>query len=325
MTPGIYPGMKMAEYLALEAASASLIKRTLTECPRAAWADSWLNPKRVIDNNGATDRGSICHSILLEGSEDCLVAIDPRDHPAEKTGNIPEGFTNKSIRAARDAAREAGKIPILLADYGTIMNMVSEAWEFIHSLKDSEPAVWAMFQKDGGASEETIVWQDGKTLCKMRADRRNSDWAVLCDYKTTERSVEPSSWGRSQLIGMGYYLSAAWYRRGVMAATGVQPDYIFLAQEVNAPYLCSLVGVEPTMLEAGNRMVEQGLNQWERCVESGRWPGYLPRICYPTTPPWMLAEWEEAQIKAVENEGLGALRPRSNQWLSQEEIDSGAI
>lgn len=325
MKPNIYTGVSMAEYLEIKAVSASIIKKANTECPKAAWADSWLNQKRVIDDNEATDRGTICHSILLEGSEDCLVAIDPNDHPAEKTGNIPEGWTNKSIRSARDAARDAGKIPILLADYASIMNMVSAAWDFIQSLKDSEPAVWAMFQQDGGKSEETVIWQDGKTLCKMRTDRWSLDRSVICDYKTTERSVEPSSWGRSQLIGMGYYLSAAWYRRGALAATGVQPDYVFLAQQVNPPYLCSLVGVEPAMLEAGARMIDQGLIQWERCVEANYWPAYPSRVCYPETPAYMLAQWEEAELRHIEEHGLQVRRDPRGQWMTQEELNEGAI
>ncbi|OGT54227.1 MAG: hypothetical protein A3E01_00120 [Gammaproteobacteria bacterium RIFCSPHIGHO2_12_FULL_63_22] len=318
----------MSEYLGLEAASASIIKRILGECPRAAWSESWLNPRRSVNNNGASDRGTICHAILLEGSEDCLVAIDPRDHPAEKTGNVPDGWTNKSIRAARDEARAAGKIPILLDDHASIMNMVSATWEFLQTVKDTEPAIWAMFQPDGGSSEETVVWQDGQTLCKMRTDRWSADRGVICDYKTTERSVEPSSWGRSQLIGMGYYLSAAWYRRGAMAATGVQPDYVFLAQEVNPPYLCSLVGVEPAMLEAGAHMIEQGLMQWERCVESGQWPAYPNRVCYPETPAYMLAQWEAAEIREIEEHGMPADRAKKEkpgQWLSRAEIEAGAI
>lgn len=328
MNEGIYPGLSMADYLATPAASASLIKTLLNECPRAAWADSWLNPARSNDNSDRSDRGSIAHAILLEGSSAGVVVICPDDHPAKGTGAIPDGWTNQSIRAARDKARAEGKIPVLSPDFQAINDMVAEAHEFIASLETTEPAIWAAFQQDGGASEETVIWQDGDTLCKMRPDRRSADWNVLIDYKTTERSVEPSAWGRSQLINMGYYLSAAWYRRGALAACGTLPDYVFLAQEVEPPYLCSLVGVDPAMLAAGSRMIDSGLQQWEQCVKRRYWPAYPSRVCYPEPPAYMLAQWEEQEIRDIEQHGMPADRARKEKpghWLSRAEIEAGAI
>jgi hypothetical protein len=250
MKPGIHAGLPMESYLALPAASASLIKAILNECPRKAWAESWLNPERLIAYGTPEDRGTIAHALLLEGDTSKMCVIDPNDHPAEKTGAIPAGWTNKSIRAARDQAREDGKIPVLKEDAQAIEDMAGEAIAYIQTCISDEPAIWAMFEAGGGVSEETLVWDEAGLLCKARPDRRSTDWAVLCDYKTTQRSVEPGSWGRTQLLGMGYYLSAAWYRRGVLALTGVSPAYVFLAQEVEAPYLCSLVGVNPAIMDA---------------------------------------------------------------------------
>lgn len=294
----------MADYLAIPAMSASIVRRMINECPRAAWADSWLNPGRTIDNGKVTDRGTIAHAILLEGTIESVVCIDPNDHPAEKTGAIPEGWTNKSIRGARDAAYAAGKIPLLIDDFAAIRTMVAEAQTFIESLKADEPAIWSAFQPEGGESEETIVWEENGIPCKLRADRRSNDWGLLIDYKTTARSVEPSGWGRSQLIGMGYYLSAAWYRRGVKAAHGVSPDYVFMPQEVEPPYLCSLVGCNPMMLEAADHMITGALKKWALCAEFADWPAYPTRVCYPDAPAYMMAQWEEHQIQQIEEVGL---------------------
>lgn len=289
----------MDEYLAIPAVSASLIKRMINECPRAAWADSWLNPMRVIEGNKASDRGTIAHEILLEGSFSKVVCINPNDHPAEKTGAIPEGWTNKSIRAARDAAYAEGKIPMLADNFAAVRDMVEVAEAYIISTKVDEPAIYAAFY-DGGASEETLVWQEGNTPCKLRVDRRDHDWKLIVDYKTTLRSVEPDAWGRTQLVGMGYYLSAAWYRRGVKAVHGVAPDYVFLAQQVDPPYLCSLIGVNPMMYEAADRLIEVALQKWATCVEFDDFPAYPTRVCYPEAPAYMLAKWEEQQLEELE-------------------------
>lgn len=300
MNPGIYSDLTMGDYLAMPAVSASMIKTILDECPRAAWYQSWLNTRRQRFDNDATDRGTIAHGILLEGSIDNVAVIDPRDHPAEKTGAIPVGWTNKSIKAARDEARAAGKTPVLAGDFGVIENMVSAAWEFIHSLKETEPQVWAAFQPDGGQSEVTMVWQDGETLCRMRPDRISSDHRLIVDYKTSARSVEPDSWGRTQLVGLGYYLSAAWYRRGVKALTGIEPSYVFLAQEAEAPYLCSLVGVDPAAFALGAEKVAAGLDMWQQCVRTSSWPAYPNRVCYPEIPAWESARWMERQAREEE-------------------------
>lgn len=293
MTPGIYPDLPMADYLALPALSAGVVRTMVDRCPLAAWHESPLNEARVIDTSPATDTGSIAHAILLEGSRECVAVIDPQDHPAEKTGAIPDGWTNKSIRAARDAARAAGKIPVLAPAMAAIDAMAAQALAFIASLRDSEPAIWAAFRPDGGRSEVTMVWQEGDTLCKLRADRIASDHGVIIDYKTSAMSVEPDRWGRTQLVSMGYYVSAAWYRRGVRALTGVDPSYVFLCQEVDPPYLCSLVGLDPAGLELGDEKCGAGLRQWQECARTGDWPAYPNRVCYPELPVYERARWDE--------------------------------
>ena len=324
ITPGIYHGMSMSDYLSTPAVSASILKSLLSECPRKAWAESWLNPHFRADHSAAADLGSIAHAVLLEGGSDLIAVIDPAQHPAEKTGAIPTGWTNKSIRAARDQARAAGKIPILAEAAQAVYAMVEEANRFIASLEDSEPAIWAAFQAQRGVSEDTVIWREQGHACKMRPDRRSADWSVVIDYKTTERSVEPDAWARSQLVGMGYYLSAAWYRRGALAATGKAPAYVFLAQEVTAPYLCSLVGTDPAMLEGGDRMIESALEQWDYCVRDQYWPAYPNRVCYPETPAYLLAQWEEREVRDAEGRNRKKAGKQS-QWLTRAELEAGAI
>lgn len=292
MTPSIYPGLAMEEYLTLPAFSASIARAMTDRCPRAAWYDSWLNVDRVRESSEIQDAGSVAHEILLEGSESCCCVIDPNDHPVEKTGAIPKGWTNKSIKAARDAARADGKIPILAGDMDSIRAMVASAQRFIDSLRKTEPAVWAAFQPDGGRSEITITWDEDGLPCKMRPDRISSDNRIIIDAKFTGVSAEPDSWGRVQMTRMGYYVSAAFYRLGIQRAYGVAPDYLFLVTETMPPYLSSLVGVDPAGFDLGEQKVLAAMTQWRRCVERNWWPGYVNRVVYPEMPPWETARWE---------------------------------
>lgn len=294
MNVGLHHRLPMADYLRLPAVSASLISDIIDRCPAAAWHNSWLNPQGVVYHTDATDRGTIAHAILLEGDHSGIAVIDPADHPAKGSGNIPDGWTNASIRAARDAARVAGKIPVLSTAMAEIEGMVTAAKSFIATLGTTEPAIWAMFQPDGGFSEATLVWDDDGTLCKARPDRMSSDHSIIVNYKTTAGSAEPERWGRTQLLD--YYVGAAWYQRGTGALFGIESTYLFLCQEVDPPYLCSLVGMVPQMIEIGHAKCRTGLARWKSCVQSDIWPGYPNRVAYPEMPFWEVQRWEEKQV-----------------------------
>jgi hypothetical protein len=314
MKPGIYSALPMDAYLSMPAVSASLLAAIIPPgCPKAAWYESWLNPshqKNKEDEDGeetastkAKRRGSIAHSIMLEGRMDGVTMIDPVDFITKSSGNIPKGFTNKEIKAARDAALGDGKIPVLKDDMGDINAMVASAREYIESVKADEPLIWQAFQPEGGESETTLVWQEGTTACRIRPDRISVDRILIVDYKTGKTSPDPGLWGRTQMVKMGYYMAAAFYRRGVHALCAVTPAYVWLVQSQNPPYLCSLVGLDPHAADLGERKIEAALELWKRCAASGKWPGYPPRVCYPEIPPWEEAAWIE-QSDAEDADGI---------------------
>lgn len=288
----------MADYLAIDALSCSPVYALLEQCPLAGWWQSRLNPNRPKDESREMDIGTAAHALLLEGSRAGIVAINPNDYPTKSSGNIPRGWTNNEIKAARDKARAEGKQPILTHDLADIENMVGVCNEFIGSLQDTEPAIWNAFQEDGGTSETVIVWEeDDGLLCKLRADRHSNNWQVVVDYKSSGISVEPSRFARTRLHGdMGYAFGSAWYRRGIHAALGKDTAYVWLAQETEAPYLCSLIGLDPEGDALAEEKVERGLRKWRECLRSGKWPGYANRVHYVETPPWERVRWDERVI-----------------------------
>lgn len=280
------------DYLRINAVSAGVLNTLTERCPRAAWFDSYLNPAPVRETSDEMDIGTIAHSIVLEGHSDGVAIIDPNDYPAARGGAIPTGWTNQAIRTARDEARAAGKIPILKTRFGEIETIVGSVRAYIESLRDSEPAIWRLFQPEGGASELTMVWSDriGPT-CKIRHDRISAANDLVVDLKFTSISAEPDAWSRI-LVREGHYARAAFYRRGVKALTGVEPDYVFMVCETSPPYLCSLIGVDPAGYELGRSRVEYGLRLWRDCVERDSWPAYPNRVCYPDIPSWEFARWD---------------------------------
>jgi hypothetical protein len=320
MSPGVYESMPMAEYLALPALSQEPVRLIIDQCERAAWWSSYLNTNKPRTDTDGTDAGTIAHAILLEGSEAGVAIIDPADHPnvtKDKDGvyATPTGWGNKSIRAARDAARAAGKIPLLPDKIGDIRAMVEAAREFIESCRKDEPAIWEAFQPGRGQSELTMLWKEGDTLCRMRADRIHDDRSVICDYKGSAQSVEPERFGRVQLPA--YSIGAAWYQRGCEKLTGKRPAYVYLAQECEPPYLCSLVGSDPARLALAHEKVQEGLARWQECVKLGRWAGYPPRVVYPEIKPWEIDDWMRRQGVEMDSQGIpydiAKLFPRTDQ------------
>lgn len=312
----------MAEYLAIPALSAGVARAVVERCPRAGWFESFLNPlgaaidadapEREDDDTEASDRGSVAHSVLLERSFDLVAVIDPRDYPTiKKDGNTtPKGWTNGAIKAARDAARATGRVPMLTAKFAKLKSMVSVADSYLASLAITQPAIHEMFLPSGEADTElTVVWLDEEygVLCKMRCDKVNKQRDVVCDYKTTAASVAPDDIGRF-MASNGNYVSAAWYRRGLRAIFGVEEvAYLFLFQEVKPPYLCSLMGTDPAAFAYGERKVIAGLQTWRACMDSNNWPGFPNTVCYAEIPPWESAKWEEKEIAAygsTPNDGI---------------------
>jgi hypothetical protein len=294
--PGEYFGLPMAAYLAMPAVSASLLQAVIDECPYAAWYRSWMNPNPPDSvSTPVQNNGTIAHGILLEGSIEKVAVFDLEDHPNEKGGGFATGWTNKSIKAARDAAIAEGKTPVLREQFREIEAMVAAAREYIESLRHSEPAIWRAFQPGGGESEITMVWDDDGVLCRARPDRITVDRDLFVDYKTGGTTAEPDTWGRTQMVRMGYYTSAAHYRNGARALWKREPPYVYLVQEQEAPYLCSLVGIDPQGHELGARKIRHGMGTWRGCLATGKWPKYPTRVCYPEIPAWETTRWEERE------------------------------
>lgn len=285
---GIHLGVPMAEYLKLPAVSASLLNAIDQRCQLAAWHGSWLNPQP--DAEDSTDEqgvGTVLHSLVLEGHADCAVVIDPKDHPNEKGGGIPTGWTNKAIKAARAAALAAGKVPLLPESMRRVERMAQAARAFIATLEHSQPAIWRAFQPSGGLSEAVILWQerDG-TWCKIRPDRISRDFRVMINLKTTLASAEPEAWFRRTAIGMGYPLSSAFYRYGVKRALEVESREVWLPQEQEPPFLCSLVGMNPDAEALASKRMLKALHSWSAGVASGVWHGYRNDLACPEMPAW---------------------------------------
>ena len=280
--PGIYT-MDAATYHAdpviVPSLSSGIARILLSQSPRHAWtAHPRLNPDCIPESNSKFDLGSAAHALLLEG-EDRMVQIDAPD------------YRTKAAQEERDAARTAGKHPILKAEYLNVLLMREAALKAIAECPDLS----GMTLEDG-TPEQTIIWQEGaggQVWCRIRPDWLANDHSLIIDYKSTAASANPDAWVRT-MTGMGGDVQGAFYTRGAEKALDIpSPKFVFLVQEVYPPFACSFIGLPPSFMELGMEKMRVAVAGWSKCMTADRWPAYTNRICWVEPPPYYQAAWEE--------------------------------
>jgi PDDEXK-like domain of unknown function (DUF3799) len=275
MTPGLY-NLTAENYHADPAPTASLsssiAKILLDKSPMHAWmAHPRLNPNFEREEDSRFDLGSAAHMMLLERRTDRIVRVQADD------------WRTKAAKEARDTARANGQFAILERQFADVMAMCAAAQNYLLTTELGDILAT-------GDPEQTIVWRDGEIWCRARPDLMMPDRRICVDYKSTA-SAAPEFVTR-QLGRMGYDLQAEFYRRGIEAITGVNPEFVFLFQEIEKPYACSLVGLSNTFRAVGQAKVQHAINLWTECVMKNSWDGYTNRVIYAEPSPWEMAELE---------------------------------
>lgn len=269
----------MPEYLADKngpSLSSGIAHLIVTKSSLHAWhAHPKLNLNYRETESDTFDYGTAAHALLLDQDGSKIEVVDFQD------------WRKDAAKEARANARAAGKVPMLKRQMDKVTAMVAVA---VNAIQDSEIAE----QWNAGKSEQSLYWNDcgGKVKCRIRMDRFTralKPW--IFDYKSC-MNAEPESFTRAAL-GMGYDMQEAFYRRGVKVLTKTEPNFVFLAQEKEEPFACSLVSFDPAMQEMADRKVAYAMALWQGCIESGKWRGYPNRIAYMMPPAWYQARAEE--------------------------------
>jgi len=257
--------------------SSSMVSVLLNQSPRHAWMQHpKLNPDYQSEENSRFDLGSAAHALLLEGNQAKIAVIDAED------------WRTKKAKEERDTARENGLLPILTKHDFALKAMVKAAREFIDTTE-----LKGIF--DAGKPEQTIIWQEQEIWCRARPDWLTNDYKIILDYKTTD-SAAPEVFIR-QIPRMGYDLQSEFYTRGIYRLFNLMPVFIFLAQEIDPPYACSLVSLSNAYRDIADAKVERAIQLWSDCLSTGNWPSYNPAIHYAEAPIWLLAQHEAEFIK----------------------------
>jgi len=217
------------------------------------------------------DVGHVVHKIILgKGSE--IVVLDPAVHGLTADKKPAKNYRSTTMwQEAEAAAREAGAVPINVADYETATAMAAAVHDHDH----------AAALLSHGDPEISGYWTDPATGARLRW---RADWLhpgrtrlIIVDYKTT-KNAEPRAFWKS-VSEYGYHQQDAWYRDGVIAC-GIDDDplFLFIAQEKEYPYEVTVHESKPADIERARGLNRKAIDLWARCHQTGEWPGYPPGI-----------------------------------------------
>lgn len=280
--PGLYPDVPEADYhadpVATPSLSSSICKLIVERSPEHAWyAHPRLNPEAASEVEKAPTRGmdfgTAAHKLLLGRGRD-LVEIAAAD------------YKTKAAQQERDAARAAGKVPMLADDMAAVRSMVEAArrkigrTELADVFDTGEAEITGVVQdRLGGWRRIRVDW--------LPASARKGGHIVAVDVKTTGGSASPEDWQRTA-FDMGYDIQAAFY---MQALSMLLPDvrsvsFKFLVVEQDPPHGVTVNEFSGQALEEAHNRVDHAAHVWALCMKRGQWPGYPADITRIDPPKW---------------------------------------
>lgn len=251
--------------------------RRIIESPAKFWMYSDLNPNRVIEpETSALIVGRAAHHLFLgePGFFDHFV-IQPETYYDKTSGEDKKWtYAAKVCKAWREEVQAGGVSILTAADFEMIKGMAGVLpWQVGMpncGLKNTKLVVEAGLLT--GEVEKSMVWKQGNVWIKSRPDTIPQDKNDIADLKTSagvdDRTVSTS------LFERGYFMQAALAGMGMQTTLNRQMEGFHLVYvDKSAPYEVSVRTLVEEDLILGERLIQMALATFERCLETGIWPG----------------------------------------------------
>jgi hypothetical protein len=255
LAPGKYHDVSMRDYVMdslceQPTLSSSLANILLDRSPAHARLEHpRLSPRKEEDFSRVANFGSAVASMVFGGPY--IVPIDAID------------YKGKDAKTARDQALASGLIPLLTEEHDRAKEV---SYAVTRALVD--------LHTDALEYEHTIIFRQGKALCRSRPDAMSQGLSMLIDLKVTGTNARECN---RQFFSQGYDMQAAFMER---AADSLDPDgvgrreIIYLFAENEPPYCVVPIQVSEGTLTIARKKMNAAVNLWTRCLERNEWPGY---------------------------------------------------
>lgn len=281
-TPGVYT-MSAPEYFADPVVGGSLTSTGARKLLPPGCPAKFKYGRRADSN--AFDVGRAAHTLVLGiGDPIKVIAGDGAD---------PNAWATKTTKAEVAQARADGYTPVKPDDWEDVQAMAE-------ALRRHEHAAQLLARREG-KPEQVLVWWDEETdvWCRAMVDWLPEAWPGqpmrVVDYKTTA-NAEPESVSKS-VGAYGYEQQAAWYLDGILALDldgGITPEFHFIFQEKEPPYLVTVVTLDEEALAAGRIRNRKARDVYRRCADTDTWPGYTDGPIQVSLPAWKAREFDTA-------------------------------
>lgn len=287
----------MAEYLVTEPGVYDIPEDVYHRDPVAEGSLSVSGAKKLLADGGparyryqldhpaapseAMELGTAAHTLVTgRGAE--LAEVKAKD------------WRKNEAKDAAEEARKAGKVPLLTHQFEQVHEMAA-------AIRKVPLAVALLDPARGMRPEMSAFWTDKQTglWCRARFDTMREpgrDFPVVGDYKTCV-SAAAEDFARA-IDKFRYNMQSEHYSDGYEAIYGVRPEFLFIAQEKEPPYLVAVYGVDAESAAIGRAANARALEIWRDNREAeadkrpGAWPGYSTEITYLALPRWSRAREE---------------------------------
>ncbi|MEY3141799.1 MAG: hypothetical protein RLY21_292 [Planctomycetota bacterium] len=255
-------------YFAIDLPSSSQTK-TLIDGTNAHLAHERENPREESD---AFAIGAWVHARLLAPAtvEDAFIVTGKIDRRTTE-GKAEHAAITK--RASLTGAR------IITSD------QVAEAERMVTAVRENTDA--ARLLNTLTMREITVIGEIGGKPAKAKLDGviALAGASIIVDIKTTQ-SADPREFAKSAAT-FGYYHQAAWYARLLNQVAAPVDDFVIIAVEKAAPYLCAVYRIPTVAMVAADVRLEELAARWW-AVQGGDRTGYAGGIAELAPPAWWL-------------------------------------
>lgn len=272
---GAFPDMANEDHHSHPAIGSSGLK-LIAQSPAHYFA-KYRDPNRKPETRTqALKLGSMIHTSTLEPHKfDDLFTV------------MPEGLDRRTKEGKEIWARitATGKEPLLQSELDKAKGCAAAAHR--------HPVTRVLFEQCQALTEVSIFWVDPLTgvNCKIRPDIMVEPCklfpnGLIADLKTTD-DASPEDFAKS-VWNWEMHLQAALYPEGFMAVFGTQapPDFLWLAQEKDAPFANKYYSCTPDLSAYGSKEVNRLRRTYAKCLETDQWPAYGTEVQPIVLPNW---------------------------------------
>jgi len=256
---GLHYGVKASDYHAdviceTPSLSSGLARTLLAKSPAHASLEHPKLGNVRRETTAAMSTGTLVHAIL-SGSDE----IDVGEF---------ENFKTKAAQEWRDEGETLNRIRVLKPVYEAACSVAGAVRARAAQGIDNTPFT------EAAKHEVTAIWKEKGCFCRARYDVLSvGDYADVWDWKSTadisDRGIERS------IVKYGYHIQAAFYLRGletIMPKYRGRTSFIFVFFETTPPYAVRRVTLQPSWLMAASAKVNEAINLWAHCIETGNFP-----------------------------------------------------